>query len=384
MTHLTNQQITGYQAGTLEEAEAYFAIESHLADCPTCQERLQSASQTTSELPLGSLLEGSGPLLMEEAHPEGTLIVRYARKNSDVPALIVEHIAVCTRCQQDVVALQTYRQAVTPAIWAEARAVLTPLVSRPGFGEWLRAQIRVAATVRAARVWAPAAAVCLLLGLFWWRKQPAVEILDGSGRWTLTRGGQLTGPVTLSPSLLPQVRDALQTRKLTTPPDLMALVASADAGYSPAGTFVRSDRPTLRWQPLPNAVSYQCTLTSPDAPGFKRGAPKPIRGSFWKVKKPLPRGKIYTWQVVATLRNGEHVWLSGSPRFKVLAQAQEQALEEASKTTANSHLALGLLYAQQGVLDEAAQEFAALQRVNPNSEIVQKFSRQCRHLMMKK
>ena len=150
-------------------------------------------------------------------------------------------------------------------------------------------------------------------------------------------------------------------------------MTSADGRFRPAGTIVRSDLPKLQWESTPNAVTYQCTVTSPDDPKFKRTAPRPIKGAFWVMKKPLPRGKIYTWQVVATLRNGKKVALSGSPRFKVLELAKEQALEQAAKTYAGSHLTLGLLYAQDGDLDDAEQEFATLLRANPDSSLIKTF-----------
>ncbi len=308
--------------------------------------------------------------MAEDAHPEGDVLVRYARETSDVPAIVAQHVAVCERCRRDVAALQTYRQSVTPEIWAEARAALEAPPARPSFGEWLRASWLAFASNRALRVGGLVAAVALLLLVFVLRNQSVIEIKDGSGRWELTRGGKLTGPVALPDDLEPALRKALQNRTVETPSTIAALMTSADGRFRPAGTIVRSDLPKLQWEPTPNTVSYQCTLTSPDDPKFKRGAPKPIKGAFWVMKKPLPRGKIYTWQVVATLRNGKKVALSGSPRFKVLELAKEQALEQAAKTYAGSHLTLGLLYAQDGALDDAEQEFTALLRANPDSPVV--------------
>jgi hypothetical protein len=360
MRHLTIQQREGYQDGTLELAEEYLAIEAHLADCVTCREHLQSPSR--------AMPQGIGSLLTTDAHPDTALIGRYARDNSDVPAIVAQHMVACARCQRDVDALQAYRRAVTPEIWAEARAALeTPVAARPNFRDWFR----ITFSVRALRVWVPVAAVCLLLvAVFWWRNQRVVEITDGSGHWTLTRAGQLTGPTALPPALTTLSREALRNRRVETPASLTALVDAADTHYGPAGTVIIGDMPTLRWEPLPGAVSYRCVLTSPDDPTFKRGAPKPIRGTFWKLKKPLPRGKVYTWKVMATLRNGRHVPLAGAPRFRVLEQARADALEQASRTYASSHLTLGLLYAREGVLDDAEQEFAALLRLNPGSETI--------------
>ncbi|MCW3055333.1 MAG: hypothetical protein JWN14_4503 [Chthonomonadales bacterium] len=363
MNHLTTQQIESYQDGTLESAAEYLAIEAHLADCAECRERLGATSRTLSE--------GLRRFLADSAHPTGAVLVRYVRNSAEVPEIIAQHVAVCARCRQDVAALQAYRQSVTPEIWAEARAALEVWVSRSRSGGRLRASLQAAFSRQALRVWAPATAVCLLLlAVFWWRNQPIAEIADSAGRWTLARSGKLTGPIAFPPALELILRKALQDRTAATPSALTALASADDAHYRPAGIVVRSDMPKLGWEATPNAVSYQCILTSPDDPTFKRAAPKPIPGTSWTMKKPLPRGKVYTWQVVATLRNGRHVALSGSPRFKVLEPAQAQALDQAAKIYAGSHLTLGLLYAQEGVLDEAEQEVSALLALNPNSPIV--------------
>ena len=363
MAHLTSQQTEGYRDGTLELAEEYLAIDAHLADCAECRERLGDSFR--------ALPEGLFRRLAEDAHPAEPFIVRYARNNADVSAPIAQHVAVCAQCSQDVAALQGYQRAVTPEIWAEARAVLETPAARPSFGEWLRGCVRAFGSARKARVWVPAAAVCvLLLCVFLWRNQRVVEIVDGSGRWALTRGGRLTEAIALPSDLQLLVRAALQNRRVETPLALTALASRGDSQYEPTGTFVRSDMPTLQWEALPDAVSYRCTLTSPDDPTFKRGAAKPISGTSWVLKKPLPRGKVYTWQVVATLRNGKRVSLPGSPRFKVLEQAQADNLAQAAQTYAGSHLTLGLLYAQDGVFDEAEQEFATLLRANPDLETV--------------
>jgi hypothetical protein len=43
-------------------------------------------------------------------------------------------------------------------------------------------------------------------------------------------------------------------------------------------------------------------------------------------------------------------------------------------------LALGLLYAQAGALDEAEREFSVLQRANPKSEIVNRLLMRIRNM----
>jgi len=54
-------------------------------------------------------------------------------------------------------------------------------------------------------------------------------------------------------------------------------------------------------------------------------------------------------------------------RFKVLEQAKAGEIERAKKAYGNQHLALGLVYAEAGLLDEAEREFRALVAANPTS-----------------
>lgn len=56
-------------------------------------------------------------------------------------------------------------------------------------------------------------------------------------------------------------------------------------------------------------------------------------------------------------------------RFRILDQAKANELAKARRAYPSSHLTLGLLYAQAGLLKEAEQELRVLQKANPDSEI---------------
>jgi hypothetical protein len=53
-------------------------------------------------------------------------------------------------------------------------------------------------------------------------------------------------------------------------------------------------------------------------------------------------------------------------------------LAEAKNASAGSHLTIGLLYAQAGLLDDAERELQALLRANPQSTLAQKLLRSVR------
>lgn len=376
-SHLSDQQLMNYLNGEYETLAEYEICEAHLSRCEECKNRLLSANTS------GQTGNGEKPMtgttrtrLEEDAHPGENLLAKYARQPSAVPTPVVAHIAVCRRCSEDVEAMRTYQSLLTPNIWAEAlTAATTGVLSAPPL-ERLRAMAKGLFTRRPALVAAP---FCLALALFllsWWRTRPVVEIVDDAGRWTLTRDGEVRGPLPLTPELRTMVQTALETRKLALPTEISSLRNTDANGYHPTGTYVLSDSPTLSWQPVNGVVSYLCTVTAPDVPTFKRTSAKPLLKPSWTPKKPLPRGVVYTWHVTTIGRDGRKTLLKGSPLFKILEKDRAQKVEGELRDCQNSSLLRGVLAASVGLLDDANGEFTHLRNIDPHSEIVQEFYRQ--------
>jgi hypothetical protein len=97
----------------------------------------------------------------------------------------------------------------------------------------------------------------------------------------------------------------------------------------------------------------------------------------------LQRGKVYSWQVKA-IKDGQEVTSPRPPapqaKFRVLDLARANELAQARRAHASSHLTLGLLYADAGLLPEAEQEFRLLQKTNPNSDLARNLLRQVQAL----
>jgi hypothetical protein len=128
-------------------------------------------------------------------------------------------------------------------------------------------------------------------------------------------------------------------------------------------------RPVFRWTRLEGATSY--TVEVYDS-RFNRVASSPeLTGQSWSMPGPLPGG-VYAWQVKAT-KDGQEITSPLPPapqaRFRVLDQAKANELAAAKRAYSSSHLALGLLYAEAGLLEEAEQELRAVQKANPDSEL---------------
>lgn len=137
----------------------------------------------------------------------------------------------------------------------------------------------------------------------------------------------------------------------------------------PVGKIVRDARPRLSWRPLAGASGYAVTILDAD---LKPVAASPqLSGTSWVVPRRLERGRVYTWQVTA-LKGGEELIAPAAPappaRFKVLEAPLDDELRRLERPGARSHLALGVLYARAGLLEEAERELRSLARANPQSK----------------
>jgi hypothetical protein len=62
-------------------------------------------------------------------------------------------------------------------------------------------------------------------------------------------------------------------------------------------------------------------------------------------------------------------------KFKVLDEVLYQEVRRTRQAYNGSHLTLGILYTRYGLLDEAEQEFRALVRENPQSDLARRLLR---------
>ena len=67
-------------------------------------------------------------------------------------------------------------------------------------------------------------------------------------------------------------------------------------------------------------------------------------------------------------------------RFRIIDKTKANELARAKRAYPSSHLTLGLLYADAGLLKEAEQEFRLLLRSNPNSPLARNLLRQVQSL----
>ena len=215
-----------------------------------------------------------------------------------------------------------------------------------------------------------------------------VALNDGGGRVTLDKEGNVTG---VAPPFQQSVKQALTAQRVETPKILAELIGKssvlmgpADEGHpiallEPVGKVTMSDRPTFRWRSLAGAGSYVVRIYDAD---FNEVAASPrLSETSWTVARALERGRTYSWQVTARAGDKEvtsPVKPAPEARFMTLDQARANELANAKSAAAGSHLTLGVLYAQAGLLDDAERELQALLRANPKSTLAQSLLRSVR------
>ena len=216
-------------------------------------------------------------------------------------------------------------------------------------------------------------------------EQFALVLQDGNQKVAVDKQGALAGLDRLSLPVQQKIRAALQTGRLDSSPALaqLAIPPSTLLGETgnglpfpligPMGQVVRSQQPTFRWRPLPGAQNYTVTVT--DADLNEVATSQPLNTTEWRIPTPLPDGAIYSWQVTA-LKDGVRITSPVLPapqaKFKVLDRSTAETLDKAQRAYPDSHLTLGVLYAEAGLLDDADRELRILVRDNPHAPIALK------------
>ena len=383
--HLSEEQVALYRNRSLAAAELLRASE-HLAECETCRARITSRSE------LYAGVEAFRAILDEEAanpphltyHEMAAYVDRQLAR--DVAAQVEKHVQECRSCGAELTEIEAVRREV------EGSEKL------PGWFE------RVSGLWRETFAWKGAfalagAAACALLVLLVVRK-PIPETLkqqasarptqtgqvagiqDGKRFIAIAPGGTVTGLDDLPVSLRASLAQAITTQKIELPAGLAELAGKSSVLLGPSaapsdvelmgpvGIVVETERPTLRWKPIAHA-EYRVSVYSDN---YEEAATSGwLHGAEWQVGKALKRGARYSWQL-SVRHNGTEFTVPAPPapeaRFKVLDAAGEAEIAQLKTVSMNSHMLLGIRYAQLGALDESERELRQAHEQSPDSATV--------------
>ena len=412
--HLSQNQVEDYCRKQLPATEL-LSVSDHLQECGACRLRIECAMNGDAAfLALRSEVFGdaseSSSTYQVRTHPTAEQTAGFVDGNLAGEELqtIADHLTHCEPCALSVEDLRAFRLQIAPSLDREYRPASVPGQTE---GWWNRTIASLPAIFgRSPRVALGAAMTVLLLvmsGWLIWRasqeqvpkeekaivptpappSQPApvpvvAKLNDGAGLLTLDQEGKLSGADALPPAYQNLLKAALTNQQIAASPELKRLARSPSSLMStdkqgddfvviePVGKVLMTDRPTFRWSRLEGATSYvvevydssfNLVTTSPE-----------LTSQAWAATQSLSRGSVYSWQVKAI--KDQHEIKSPRPpapqaKFRILDQAKTDELTKAKQAYASSHLVLGLLYADAGLLNDAEREMRALQKANPDSEI---------------
>jgi hypothetical protein len=423
--HLTQNQTEGYARNQLSAAEL-LSVGDHLAACETCRARLEAA--LNGEAAFFALRdEAFSENGNATAHLTAEEMAEYVDKNlaGESLQLALDHLSNCEECVLAVDDLRNFRNEIAPSLDREFGPVSVPATTaKISWREKFVSKFRISPVP----AFASGALALLVLGLIlWavWRKpreqEPQIAIAptpatqpspltqpspapsqpepapvvarlnDGGRELTLDQQGRLSGAESLPPAYQSLVTNALSTQKIERSTALQgltrspsSLMGSGDPNsqfsvVGPVGDVLLTNQPTFRWKAMEGANGYVVEIYDPQ---FKLVASSPqLTDLSWSTT--LARGNVYSWQVKA-IKEGEEVTSPRPPapqaKFRVVDEAKANELARAKRSFGTSHLTLGLLYADAGLLSEAEREFRLLQNANPNSELARNLLRQVQAL----
>jgi hypothetical protein len=403
--HLSQKQVEDYSLHQLGAAEL-LAVSDHLGACEVCRVRVEGAlSGDVAFLALHD--EAFSENGFDSAHLTAGQTADYVDQSLAGEALqmVDDHLSGCEHCALAVADLRAFRNEIAPSLdrrygpvseggWRQRFASLFKVGPVPAFG-------------------AAALAVLVVATIAWlvWRTQgeKAPEVVAVSSP---------TPPVSQpspspEPSLQPppaqevvaqlndgevppayqnRVKEVLTSQRIGRSSQLQGLTRPSStlmgsnnqpefSVLEPTGSVSLTDRPAFRWSAMEGATGYVVEIYDDQ---FKLAASSPqLTNRSWTIPQPLPRGKVYSWQVKA-IKDGQEITWPRPPapqaKFRILDQSKANELVRARRAYSSSHLTLGLLYADAGLLREAEHEFRLLLRANPNSPLARTLLRQVQSL----
>ncbi len=321
--HLTSQEVTAWRSGVTDPADI-LRLDDHLAECEKCRVLIS-----------GGLSDGIRALQAEfsPAHLTESQLDDYAA-HRPLPADVMQHLDSCLDCRADADDLRKFaepRQSSTGWLYPIAAMIaLTAL----GLTAWLADRHRTASPVQT-----PIEIASSIPPQYQTEVNAALE--SGTLHIPAAISGMATAPIQLRSSGSDQPKPSQPLRTV-----------------SPLATAVVPDIPTLRWTPIEGAT-YTVTIYDDQFRGVATGTA--LKNNEWHPEKPLARGATYRWEVRAV--SGTHVDRAPAPtdpeaRFTVLSADDAKKLTDALATMPNERIALGILLANMGAVEEARREFS--------------------------
>jgi hypothetical protein len=413
-------------------------IAEHLGGCPACHQQFTDTLRSRrGSAPLEFTL--APEFWFRHEHVDYEQLIGLADRTLDGTELkiIDVHLKVCATCAEDVRSFLEFREQIAPEIESVDAPVLRDRTQRSLWLTWWRAlawKPIYAATVVLI-------GLALVIGAAFFLKRrtnnfqakrtptpninlgapaqitpnnraannqspPAtpnespvenpnssaaiIALNDRVGMVTVDKSGKLSGLDDVPAPTRDEIAQVLLSERVERPTILKDLAGQnsslrgSNGGQSfklifPTRTVVVSNRPAFKWEKILGASSYRVYVNDTGGHEVARSEDLSPEHTGWALPKPLKRGAVYAWSVVALVNDQEIVSPGpGAPemKFQVLSAISLRQLNQMKKT--RSHLALGLFYTKAGMLSNAEHEFKQLSLLNSRSKLATNLVRSIR------
>jgi len=301
-----------------------------------------------------------------------------------------DHLASCDACRLLAVnALDTPRRLTATVSALRRELALSPeqeaalwkvsrFPERPSMTKWL---------ARWGTFGALAATAAIVANIIWGTRTKPVSPPSPSMAAAPARATPSAAPVDLLTAEERRLVDDTLARGTISPPralDALRMPSGTLMGTTkpiatlaalrPVAAVVDSDRPTFEWTAAAESGAEYRVSVYDEAFG-PVAASGWLKATQWTMVRPLARGKTFTWQVTARA-GGQETTAPAPPqpeaRFKVTSVEQSAQLADLRRRAGNSHVALAVMLADAGVLDEAERELTLASAANPGSSAVKR------------
>lgn len=351
--HLNEQQLKGYRDRALGLGELV-AVDMHLGSCQTCRTALAAlANQGSTAAVVSGIDQARFHHLSYEQMDDWV----EDRLDSADRELVMAHIGLCPACARQLIAYQEYAPAMAEPVRVAPIAATQPVaVKRSWWAIFKEPQYALGAAALISFF-----IITPLMKHSGEPPQPTGAIVAPANT-----GGESTVPSqpsqlfneALSATELDALPDSVRTGAKEAiegsgrPASLRGLEPNSDATIEyPRSEVIEETQPVLKWQAfaLPGD-SYDISLS--DARGLlsRRAG---ISETQWTPSSPLLRDHIYTVEVASG-------GVKHRATFKVLSSKQEQDLQSIRAAHGTSHLVMGAVSEDLGLLTAAQQQFEAM------------------------
>jgi hypothetical protein len=400
--HLSEEQIASFRGKRIPPAQLP-EIDNHLSKCAVCRSRIASPAELREALQRERTVDSSSVLHRAPARGEHLAYEQLeayvdGRSSRAERALVRKHVEFCVSCADELRDLDAYKTELVGSTGARGRelkawwATLLPTwvsPSRVALALAASAVIALGVLLERTRLYSPP----LVPSAHNPKPAPVGEGPNGPETHIAGSEADIRAINTLLAEQKRAVLEAISQQKINAPKVLAELQGQQQTllGESqgprfevlaPLGEVALSVRPHFRWQPVTGARSYSVAIFDEKLNPVESSGSLPA--TEWTPDKPLKRGQLYQWQVTAKLGGGKSVNAPSPPgpeaKFRVLDQKNADEIAHFQEANPESHIALGIVFAQAGLLGPGEDELELLPKTDPNYRLAQNLLKSIREI----